>query len=200
MYRTADLHARADWNSTPPAIRPAHAVIDSMLAAPDTPAMFRILTEAAYTRIVWPELLREALQERRRVPRRRLILDLINDLASGSQSVLERGFAALARAHGLPPGQQQARERIDGKVAYRDVWYADQRLVVELDGQGFHDGPRSRDADAARDLAAAESGLTTVRLTYGQVFRDGCTTAARLGAILRSRGWTRTPTSCPQCD
>jgi hypothetical protein len=41
----------------------------------------------------------------------------------------------VERAHGLPRSRHQARVVIDGKVVYRDVYYEEYQLTVELDGQ-----------------------------------------------------------------
>ena len=85
-------------------------------------------------------------------------------------------------------------------VTAQDVRYDDYGLIVELDGRAFHDSPRARDDDAARDLAElAVRDDATARVTYGLVFRDGCTTAARIASVLIRRGWTGTPHRCPEC-
>lgn len=198
-HRMAHLTDRVNWNATPPTVRPEHAVLDVMIAASGVEAKFRILAEAVQTRTVWPALLRTALQSRVRVPGRDLIGALIDDVDSGSHSVLERQFEKLERSHALPRGSRQSPDTVDGKAAYRDVTYPDYRVVVELDGRAFHQSPRARDADATRDLAAATAGSLPIRLTYGQVFRDGCATARRLGEIFLARGWDGRVRRCPHC-
>lgn len=50
-----------------------------------------------------------------------------------------------------------------------------------------------RDLDAALDLE------DTVRLGYGQVLGRPCRTAAKLGRLLRLRGWAGAATPCPDC-
>ena len=39
----------------------------------------------------------------------------------------------------------------------------------------------------------------TVRLTYGQVFRDGCATIAQIAALLERGGWPGPLVPCPEC-
>ena len=121
LHRTTDLHARVAWNDAPPRIRPAHAVIDVMAAATDVASMFDVLTTAAQTREVWPESLRDALATRTRLKRQALIAAMIDDLSDGANSVLERRWLRLERAHGLPIGQRQVRATADGRRVFRDV-------------------------------------------------------------------------------
>ena len=91
------------------------------------------------------------------------------------------------------------RESLRGPT-YRDVDYRRYGQLVELDGRLFHDNAVARDHDLDRDLDAALAGRHTVRLGWGQVFDRPCLTAMRIGALLQARGWTGSPTSCPQCS
>jgi hypothetical protein len=82
----------------------------------------------------------------------------------------------------------------------QDVLYEEFGVVVELDGRAFHDNAAAPDQDAARDLdhAVAAEGVT-VRLTYGQVFRDGCVTIHKVAVLLQRRGWAGQLLRCPNC-
>lgn len=75
------------------------------------------------------------------------------------------------------------------RVRYRDALYAGHGVAVEMDGRLFHDDARQRDADFDRDLAAAASATSTVRVSWGQVFDRPCWTAAQVARVLRSHGW-----------
>jgi len=80
------------------------------------------------------------------------------------------------------------------------VTYPACRTIVELDGRPFHDTARLRDKDFDRDLdARVDEKSLTVRLTYGQVFGTPCRTAARIGQLLQSRGWSGSARRCPDC-
>lgn len=199
LHRTTDFVARVAWNESPPRVRSAHAVIDVMASSADVASMFAALSTAAQTREVWPESLREAVATRLRLKHRALIEAMIEDFSVGANSVLERRWLMLERAHGLPIGQRQVRATADGRRVIRDVLYPGARLVVELDGRAWHDNARSRNLDAARDLAAAAEGLQTVRLTYGQVFDAGCATTDRIGTILGRAGWNGRLRRCRRC-
>ena len=86
------------------------------------------------------------------------------------------------------------------RPAYRDVHYRPYGVIVELDGRPFHDTSLARDQDAWRDLEAkVGEEATTIRLTYGLVFRNGCRTIRQVATLLERQGWTGTFTSCPEC-
>ena len=67
------------------------------------------------------------------------------------------------------------------------------------DGRAFHEGVDAWDNDHERDLDDIVEQRDTVRLSYGQVFRRGCETAAKLGQVLRNHGWDGQATPCPLC-
>ena len=90
---------------------------------------------------------------------------------------------------------------VSGRQAYRDVDYRPYGVIVELDGRPFHDTSLARDQDASRDLEAqVGEDATTVRLTYGLVFRHGCRTLRQVATLLERGGWTGTFEPCPDCE
>ncbi|WP_426246464.1 hypothetical protein [Nocardioides sp. LHG3406-4] len=120
-------------------------------------------------------------------------------MSEGTCSALEHGYLHwVERAHGLPKPVRQLRVASPQPVL-RDVGYASFGLVVELDGRLFHDNARSRDRDLGRDLDAALTGRTTVRLGWGQVFGKPCETAEKVGRLLQAGGWSGVTTPCPRC-
>lgn len=91
------------------------------------------------------------------------------------------------------------REQSGEKRVRRDVKYAAERTLVELDGQFGHRDAEDRWADLDRDIAAAVSASVTVRLGWAQVLLP-CRVAVSLATILRSRGWSGRPVACgPGC-
>ena len=204
VHRMVDLDERVRWNASPPRVRFEHAVIDVACRKPDVAGIFGVIADAVQSRRTTVAKLRSAVSARSRVRGRALLLDLLDDLEAGACSVLERGYLELERRHRLPtaspevtrqrPAHQGSRSR------YQDVRYEKYGLVVELDSRAFHDNAAARDRDAARDLDhAVTDDDVSVRLTYGQVFRDGCATIRKVGALLQRRGWEGRPTPCPQC-
>jgi len=204
-HRTSDLDGRVLWQRSPPRVALEHAVIDVAATKPDLLARFRVFADAVQSRRTTAGAIARVLRRRRGVPDRQLLLELLDDLARGACSVLEREYLQLERRHGLPSSEsdgtyRQAPTEVNGTSAYRDVEYRPYRLIVELDGRVFHDTSLARDQDAQRDLdATVTDDATTIRLTYGLVLRHGCRTASRVATLLARRGWTGTFKPCPQC-
>lgn len=200
-HRTAGFDDRAQWIKSPPRLAYEHAVIDVAAAKTDIAAAFQVFADACQTRETTAAAIAATLRGRARVRGRAVLLDLLTDLQTGACSVLERGYLDLERRHGLPTvDRRQVPATVAGTKAYRDVDHGDYGLLVELDGRAFHDNAAARDRDSARDLTSAvTSSLSTVRLTYGQVFRDGCATIAQIATLLERGGWPGPYVPCPNC-
>lgn len=200
-HRTAGFDERVQWIKSPPRLAYEHAAIDVAAAKSDLAAAFQIFADACQTRETTAAAIAATLGVRRRVRGRAVLLELLADLETGACSVLERGYLDLERRHGLPTvDRRQIPTQVAGKKAYRDVDHSDCGVLIELDGAAFHDNAATRDQDATRDLAATvTSRLTTVRLTYGQVFRDGCATIAQVATLLERGGWPGPFVPCPEC-
>ncbi|MCL2541043.1 MAG: hypothetical protein FWE71_01120 [Nocardioidaceae bacterium] len=204
VRRTNGLARRVDWTASPPRVLLEQATIDVMsrkIVADDVAGAFATLAEVCHSRRTDPRRITHALAGRPRVAGRRILAATLSDLATGACSVLERGYLhRVERAHGLPRASRQHPSTATGEATAHDVRYAELGIEVELDGRPFHDNARGRDADARRDLAElVVSEVTTARVTYGMVFRDGCWTASMIGRLLRSRGWSGEVRRCPRC-
>jgi very-short-patch-repair endonuclease len=86
--------------------------------------------------------------------------------------------------HGLPLAQRQARREIAGKVHYRDNWYADYRVCVELDGPSFHRDEQVWTDKRRDNLNLAEDGAETFRFGPVEVTELACESAAMVAATL----------------
>ena len=201
LHRLSGLSTRVVWSASPPRVRIEEALLDVAAEAAGDFAAIGVLADAVQARRTTAERLIAAADGRPRLARRDFLRAVLTDIAEGTGSVLEHGYLKrVERPHGLPRGQRQARtDGVRGNTAYRDVLYPRFGQVVELDGRAFHDSAGQRDLDLDRDLAAAVSGLATVRLGWGQVFERPCWTAYRVGALLRARGWTGEVRHCPSC-
>jgi len=199
VRRVAGLTERARWQLHPPRDRVEEAALDVAAAAADELAAVAVLAEVVTARLTTASRLRDALGRRTRVRRRDVLVAVLDDLAAGACSVLERAYLKdVERAHGLPTGGRQVRDSARGTV-YRDVEYTPYGVLVELDGRADHTRFEDRDRDLDRDLDAAASGRVTVRLGWGQVLRRSCRTAGRLAVLLRRGGWTGELRRCPRC-
>src|SRR4051795_1487975 len=78
--------------------------------------------------------LADALELRKKIRRRALLQDLLEEVVDGVASALERRYATdVERAHGLPRGRGNVQEGPRGRRRYRDVDYQKYRLLFELD-------------------------------------------------------------------
>lgn len=124
------------------------------------------------------------------------------DVAEGTCSVLEHEYLTrVERAHALPVGSRQVLARHEGRSTWQDVVYADQGVVVELDGRLHHSSVRQRDRDLDRDLAHAvgATGGETLRIGWGQAVDRPCATARAVAAVLTRRGWAGRLGPCGKC-
>jgi hypothetical protein len=116
--------------------------------------------------------------------------------------------ARLAEALASRPGQPHAAllrecladvgagQVVLGQNRRCDNLYADQHLVLEIDGRLGHEGWTGRVRDGVRDRAAARQGRLTVRGYWPDVAVAPCTFAEEVGFLLRMRGWRGAPRAC----
>lgn len=121
-----------------------------------------------------------------RLPRHsgaRHLRTLAQTAGAPTRSQLEDEFLAFARRHGLP------RPAVNTRVAgYEvDALFARERVIVELDGYGFHRDRRSFERDRERDAATLAAGHVTVRITWERLGHEAGHEAVRLHEILNAR-------------
>jgi hypothetical protein len=201
LHRVSGFEERVQWNLGPPRTRYDDTVLDLAAAAADPLDLVAVLADACGARRTTARRLLARLEERPWIEHRDLVADVLRDVAEGTCSVLEHGYLTLVeRPHGLPVGVRQASHLATGGSVYRDVEYDGLALVVELDGRLFHSSVTDRDRDLERDLdAALDRDATTLRIGFGQVFRHGCATAAKVGGVMQRLGWSSGPTRCAKC-
>ena len=186
VHRVVGLEATVSWHTSPPRQRLEHTVIAlSAAASRDIDAIAR-MSGAVGARLATPARLADALAATPRLARRRLLAAVLADVGAGTCVALERGYLVrVERAHGLPSAGRTLRDTARG--ALREVRYADAGLLVLLDGRfPVRWGEDSGATDA-------------VRVGWREVYDEGCTTAARIGAMLRVRGWAGQVRPCPRC-
>jgi hypothetical protein len=177
---------------------PRTSVEDTVLDLCDISTPYRavgLVTEAVGARRTSATQLRRVLDGRRRSRHRRLLEELLVDVALGAESPLEvRYLRDVERAHGLPPGDRQNRSHLPFR---RDVVYPG-GLVVELDGRLGHEGG-GHFRDMRRDNRTALAGELTLRYGTADVAGRPCAVASQVASALRLRGWPGWPTPCPRC-
>jgi very-short-patch-repair endonuclease len=97
------------------------------------------------------------------------------------RSKLERDFYALIKTAGLPPPQLNT--MVAGFLV--DVCWPQWRLVVELDGRGFHDRRRAFETDRIKDAKFQRHGYRILRITYKRVHEQPDAVLADILALAR---------------
>jgi predicted transcriptional regulator of viral defense system len=154
------------------------------------------ITRACGRRLSTEEKLRAALASRKKMRWRVELDDVLAAAGDGIHSALEYRYVRdVERAHGLPRSRHQVRVVIDGKTVYRDAYYEEYQVAVELDGRLAHpDDERWRDCQ--RDNRAGARGVQTCRYSWRDVYGNPCETALLQAQILRQHGWRGSPRPC----
>jgi hypothetical protein len=186
-----------------PRTRVEDTVLDLVAAASTFEQAYSWISRAVSRKLVTVSGLQAALASRHRVRWRNWLNEALADASDGVHSSLERRYVRdVERAHGLPRSQHQARRQFDGKVQYRDNWYADYKVVVEVDGPAYHQNERVQ-LDKDRDnVNLALDDVKTHRFGPVGVTERACETAALVAATLQRGGWQGFPHPCrrPGCS
>jgi hypothetical protein len=197
-----DLAKRRHPVHEPPATRLEDTVIDLVDDSPTAEGAIDVLMRACQRRLTTAERLAQTAKKRKKMKRRRLLLDVLSEVHDGVLSMLERNYRRdVEVAHGLPRGVRNKGEGVAGRRRYRDVRYKKFGVVVELDGQSAHPA-NDKDRDDIRDNELLEAeGVRTFRYGWKPVAVRACATAAQVGRVLKQGGWTGIPHPCgPNCS
>jgi hypothetical protein len=201
IVRLRTFERDAQLHLGPPRLRIETVLLRLAASAASEDAAVAMLADACQARRTTAARMLAELSLHPRLPRRRPLAVILEDIASGAYSALERRYLIrVERPHGLPTGVRQRRVRMGRATYFRDVEYVDLGTVVELDGRLGHERAVDRWSDIDRDLAGAVSGRLTVRVGWRQVLQE-CRLASAIGIILTARGWTGAPRACgPGCS
>lgn len=198
VTRLRDYEAVISANLSPPRMRFEDAVLREASARATDDSAVAVLADACQSRRTNPERLLRRLQLMGKLPRRSLLVEVLDDVASGALSTLERRYLRkVERRHGLPPATRQLREATGQGVVFRDAFHPDHAFLVELDGRLGHEWNADRWSDLDRDVASAEEQRLTIRVGWKQVL-DPCRLALSVVRILRARGWTGSAHPCSE--
>jgi very-short-patch-repair endonuclease len=196
IHMSGRIHQARQPNRDPPRTSVEETVLDLAQLSSTFDDACGWITRACGRRLTTETKLRAALELRKKMPWRNELGDILAAAGDGIHSVLEyRYLRDVERAHGLPRSRHQVRAVIDGKVVYRDVYYEEYQLAVELDGRLAHpDDERWRDSQ--RDNKATAQGVETCRYDWRDIYAHACETALLQAQILRRRGWRGRPRPC----
>jgi hypothetical protein len=184
----------------PPRTRVEETVIDLTQAAATFDEAFSWLGQACGSRLTTASLLRQAVEERKKLSHRAELLAALGDVAEGAHSPLETRYVRrVERPHGLPAAERQVLVILAGRRRYLDNLYRAYRLAVELDGSAAHP-VAERWRDIHRDNSLAALRVLTLRYSWSDVTSRRCGVAAEIAAVLTQRGWPGRVRPCsPGC-
>jgi hypothetical protein len=184
----------------PPRTRIEETVIDLTQSAATFEDAFHWLCQACADRRCTADMLRRALDRRKKARYRQELHAALEDVADGVHSQLEyRYVRGVERPHGLPAAQRQAPVTLGSRRRYLDNLYQKYLLAVELDGEAAHPAAE-RWRDTKRDRSVARLGVMTLRYSWSDVTSRPCETAAEIAEILTQRGWPGPLRRCgPAC-
>ena len=179
----------------PPRLGVESTVLD-LASSRDEPAVVGLVTTAVQRRLTTVDRLRTELGNRTRHPHRRLLHNLLADVADGVESPIElRYLRDVERAHGLPRAARQRRS-----LRHRsDVDYGEYLVLVELDGRAGHEGT-GRFRDMRRDNRfALVLGQLTLRYGWHDLTVSPCAVAFEVFSALELRGFGGAFRRCARC-
>lgn len=100
---------------------------------------------------------------------------------------LERRFAAVLAGTDLPRPRRNADLAVGGRFYEVDCLWADQRLIVELDGRATHRTARAFEGDREKDRLLLVDGWRVIRITWRQLRDDAPAVIADLRELLRGQ-------------
>lgn len=126
-----------------------------------------------------------------RYPRRRGAANLRALLISKkpvgvTKNDFEERFVAFLDAHGLPRPRLNGTLAIRGRLLEPDCMWAEQRLLVELDGGEVHRTDRAFESDRQRDRLLLAEGWRSTRVTWRQLHAEPAAIAADLRELLEA--------------
>jgi hypothetical protein len=199
IERLVDFDRVVQSHLSPPRVTIEHALLRVASTVPSEDTAVATLADGCQSWRTTPARLAAELDRTVRIPRRRLLSSVLDDVAEGANSALERRYLNdVERAHRLPRGRRQRRDNDAGGPA-RDVVYPAQATILELDGRLGHEWAGERWDDLDRDIYSAATGRLTVRAGWRQVLQP-CRLAVGVARILVARGWSDRPRPCgPSC-
>jgi cysteinyl-tRNA synthetase len=173
----------------PPVVRAPAAVLHAAAWAVSPRAAEWRVAAAVQQRLVTPAGIRDAAATLHHVPRRSLVLTVLDDVEQGAGAQSELDLLALLRRLGLPlPDRLQRPVRTATGKRYLDAWWERWRLGVEVDG-AHHMNVREWDADVLRANSILVEHLADrallMRFTTGNLRHDGDEVGRQLTAVLR---------------
>ena len=173
---------------SPPRLRQEPAAVLAASGAQSDRACRTILAMVVQQRLAAPAALRALVEQRPRLARRALILETIDDVEGGSQSLPELEYLAGLRRFRLPMPSRQARvQRPDGRYLL-DAEFDEFLVTVEINGIQ-HLTMAQKEWDDMRRTRLAIGGRLVVDIGSYAVRHDVVLAVLLTADALFSRGW-----------
>jgi very-short-patch-repair endonuclease len=131
-----------------------------------------------------PDLMRRYPRKRGSAKLRALLGD--EDAVRGvTRKQFEERFAVLLASTDLPRPRLNADVAVRGRFFEADCLWAEQRVIVELDGRAAHGTRRAFEKDRERDRLLQSDGWRVIRITWRQIRDDAPAVVADLRGLLR---------------
>ena len=173
-----------------PRTRPTVAAVRAALWARSDREATYVLVLAVQQGLAPAHAIGEELLRVRRDARRLLLHSVVNELLDGARSLGELDVASELRRRGLPRPDRQVLRRDRSKRYYLDLYWADFRLVLEIDGI-HHAWADNVVGYALRQNALALTGDTVLRLPLLGLRLRPDDFFAQVEQALRDGGWQR---------
>jgi hypothetical protein len=189
VHRTSHLPELDLMPSRPPRTSPPRAVVDAAQWARTDTVAREIVAAAFQQRLVsWPAIA-AVLDRMRRAKRRALVIETALAAVGGAESIPEQDFVRLCRRSGLPtPSLQTVVIDADGRRRYRDAYFAQWRIHVEIDG-AQHIDVRAWWADMQRQNAMWTRGDRVLRFPAWAIKHAPDDVVATVRSALMAAGW-----------
>ncbi|WP_173079723.1 hypothetical protein [Phytohabitans rumicis] len=180
-----DRHPAGD----PPCTMPARSMLDAAQWARTDEDAVAIVAACFQQRLVGLVDVEPALARMPRLHRRQVIVAAASDAAGGAESIFEVDFARLCRRAGLPePSRQVARTDRHGRRRYRDVYFDQWGVHVEIDG-AQHMDVKAWYADMRQHNEIAIAGERLLRFPGWALRHRPDEVVADMRAALVAAGW-----------
>ena len=172
----------------PPRVRASTAAIRAALWAVSDKQASLVLAMTVQQRLTTPADLSDALDQVRRHRRRRLLLQVIREIAGGAQSTGEIDFLRLCRKHGLPEPDRQCRRVTSNGIAFLDVEWTEYDVVVEIEGVHHQEADRAL-ADAVRQNELTIDRDHVLRIPVLGLHTEPDLFIHQVARLLHAQGW-----------
>jgi hypothetical protein len=170
--------------------RAARSLVDAAAWMPTDRGAAAVLSAGVQQGLARAADLRLVADRMEGLHRRRLIIEVLGDIAGSSQALSELDFIRLVvRPFGLPePSRQSPRRDRQGRRRWIDAAWDDCKIAVEIDGAQHTEDPLQRWHDMERDIDLMLDGYRTLRFPAWLVRKNPEYVARRMLEALRTAG------------